>query len=101
MQFLVVLGTGQRRQIKELEQVDGQFPLDDLDVVNYRLGRVVRKTKNVTAIRHDPYMLPGEQHLAVIGDLVLAFFGAEQAVGVDVLEADEYPFDARPLRSSR
>jgi hypothetical protein len=38
--------------------------------------------------------LPGQQHLAVFGDLVLPFLGAEQIGRVDVLEPDEHALDA-------
>ena len=42
--------------------------------------------------------LPGEQHLAVFGDLVLLFLGRGQIVGVDVLQPEEHPRDAGLLR---
>ena len=42
--------------------------------------------------------MPGLQHLAVFGDLVLALLGGQQVVGIDVLEPDEHAVDAGPAR---
>src|SRR5689334_14757163 len=43
-------------------------------------------------------MLPRKKHLAVIGYFILAFLGPQQAVRIDILEADEDPFDPRTSR---
>ena len=42
--------------------------------------------------------MPGLQHLAVFGDLVLALLGGQQVVRVDVLQPDEHAVDAGPAR---
>ena len=89
VKLLMVFGARQRRQIKELEEIDRQFTLDDFDIVNDRFGRIARKAEYVPTVCDDPDVLPCQQHLAVIGDLVLPLLSAEQTVGVDVLEADE------------
>ena len=34
-------------------------------------------------------LLPGEQHFAIFGDLVLPLLGAEEIVGIDILQPDE------------
>ena len=55
------------------------------------------KAEDVARQRHDALRLPGEQHLAVFGDLVLALLGGCEIVRIDVLQADEDPRDACPL----
>ena len=97
VQPLVILRAGKRRQVEKLEHIDRQLAFDDLDIVDDRLGRVPRKAENVAAIGNDAGMFPCQQHLSVIGDLVLAFLGAEQAVGIDILKPDENTLNARPL----
>ena len=42
--------------------------------------------------------MPGLQHLAVFGDLVLALLGGQQVVRIDVLQPDEHAIDAGPAR---
>ncbi len=39
-------------------------------------------------------VLPGEQHLAVFGDLVLALLGGDEVGGVDAFEADQHAVGA-------
>ena len=41
-----------------------------------------------------PTRLPLEQHLAVLGDLVLPLLGGDQTVGIDVFQADEHAGNA-------
>src|SRR5688500_12881760 len=89
MKLLVIFGTGQRRQVKELEQVDWQLALNDLDVVDDRFARVAGKAEDVTAVGDDAGIFPREQHLSIIGDLVLAFLCAEEALGIYILQTDE------------
>jgi hypothetical protein len=60
--------------------------------------RVVGKAEDVAGIGADAGRLPGEQHLAVFGDLVLPLFSRRQVVGIDVLEADENARHAGALR---
>ena len=45
-----------------------------------------------------PSCFPGEQHLAIFRDLVLAFLGRREIVGIDVLQADEHPGHAGAFR---
>ena len=92
----VVLAARQRREIEKFQQVDRQFPLDDVDVVRDRRRGVVWESENVAGIGDDTGGFPGEQHLAIFGDLVLAFLRAEQIVGIDVFQSDEHPSHARP-----
>src|SRR5215469_10919221 len=75
--------------MEELEEIDRQLALDDLDVVPDGFDRVVGEAQDVAAIGDAADALPGQQHLAVLGDLVLPLLGAEQAVRVDVLQPDE------------
>ena len=51
--------------------------------------RVVGKAQNVAGIGPDAGRLPGQQHVAIFGDLVLPLFGGQQIVGIDVLQPDE------------
>src|SRR5712692_4426991 len=59
-----------------------------------RLRRIVGKPEDVTAVSQNLRLLPGEQHLAILGDLVLLLLGAEQAFRIDVLESDKDALDA-------
>src|SRR6516225_1748157 len=88
-QGLVVLRARQRREAEELQDVEGQLLLDDRDVAPDRLGRVAGKSKDITGEREDAVRLPGKQHLAIFGDLVLPLLGGGQIVRIDVLEPDE------------
>ena len=76
----------------------GSSSLDDRDVAPDRLRRVGGKAEDIAGQRHDALRLPGEQHLAVFGDLVLPLLGAGEIVRVDVLEPDEDARDAGALR---
>src|SRR5215831_4202471 len=92
----VVLRARQRRETEKLQQVDRQFPFYDFDVALDRCGGVVREAEDVAGIGDDPGRFPGKQHLAVFGDLILAFLRAEEIVGIYVFQSDEYPSHARP-----
>jgi hypothetical protein len=85
VQDLVILGAWQRRQHEKFERVERQLFLDDLEVVADRLGRVVLEAEDVAGEGHDADPLPLEQHLAVLGDLVLPLLGGDQIRRVDVL----------------
>jgi hypothetical protein len=39
-------------------------------------------------------MFPSQQHFAVLSNLVLLFLGAQQILGVDILEPDEHSLDS-------
>src|SRR5688572_16948962 len=88
MKYLVIFRSGKRGQIKELEQIDRQFTLDDIDVMHDRLASIAGESEDVTAVGHDPGLFPCEQHLSIIRDLVLAFLSSEQIVRVDILQTD-------------
>src|ERR1700726_4351094 len=89
---LVILRAGQRRQAEEFENVERKLLLNDCNIAPDRLRRVCRKTEDIASKRDDALRLPGEQHLAVLGDLVLALFCSREIVRIDVLQSDE---DAR------
>ena len=57
------------------------------------LGRVVREADDVAAIADAAHLSPREQHVAVVRDVVLLLVRAVEAVGIDVLEADEHALD--------
>src|SRR6516165_54108 len=90
----VVVGARQRREAEELQDVERQFLLDDRDVAPDRLGRVAGKSEDIASEREDAVRLPGKQHLAIFGDLVLPLLGGGR---IDVLEADEGPGYSRTL----
>ena len=90
-QHLVILGAGQRREEEEFENIDRQFPLDDLDVAQDRFLGVAGEAQNVAGVGDGAVLAPLLQHVAVFGDLVLALLGREQIVGIDVLKSDEDP----------
>ena len=60
--------------------------------------RIRRKAEDISRQRDDAFRLPGEQHLAVLGDLVLVLFRRGEIVRIDVLQSDEDARDACPLR---
>ena len=97
-QRLVVLRAGQRRQHEQLEDVERQLLLDDLHVAQDRFARVAGEAQDVARPGRGAAGVPGLQHLAVFGDLVLALLGGQQIVGVDVLQPDEHAIDAGPAR---
>ena len=90
----MILGARQRREEEELEHVERHFLLDDLDVAPRRFRRVVGEAEDVAGIGPDTDRLPGQQHVAVFGDLVLPLLGGEQIIRIDVLEPDEDAGDA-------
>jgi hypothetical protein len=97
-QRLVILGARQRRQEEELEHVEWHLLLDDLDVAPRRFRRVVGEAENVAGIGPDAGRFPGQQHVAILGDLVLPLLRSEQIVGVDVLQPDEDAGDPGAFR---
>ena len=90
-QHLVVFGAGQRREDEPLDDVERQFALDDLDVPPDRFRRIGGEPENVSRIGENALRLPGQQHLAVFGNLVLRLFRRLQVLRIDVLETDEHP----------
>ena len=51
--------------------------------------RVAGEAENIAGEGERPVRAPLLQHVAIIGDLVLAFLGADQIVRIDVLQPDE------------
>ena len=88
-QLEMVLGAGQRRQIEEFQQIDRQLALDDVDVVEDRFHRVVRKAEDVAGIGDDPLGAPGKEHLAIFVHAVLLLLSLQEVIGVDVFEPDK------------
>src|SRR5690606_33340408 len=82
---------------KELKKIDRQLAFYYLDIVMDRFRRVGRKAEDIAAIGNYPLLFPGKQHLPIVRDLVLAFLGPEQRIGVDVLQPDKYALHARPF----
>src|SRR5215468_10376771 len=85
----VVRGARQRREAEELQDVEGQLLLDDRYVAPNRLGRIAGKSEDIASEREDAARLPGKQHLAIFGDLVLPLLGGGQIVRIDVFKPDE------------
>src|SRR6516162_8498339 len=88
---LMILGPGQRREAEEFDDVERQLLLYDRDVAPDAIGRIRRKAKNIPSERYDALRFPGEQHLAIFRDLVLAFLSHRKIVGIDVLQSYEHP----------
>ena len=85
----MILRARQRGEVKEFQNIERQFFLHDLDIALDGLDRVIRKAGDVAAIGDDLRVLPGEQHFAILGDLVLPLVRAGQTIRIDVLKADE------------
>ena len=97
-QGLVILRAGQRREHEQLEDIERQLLLDDFHVAQDRFARVAREAQDVAGPGRGTAVVPRLQHLAVLGDLVLALLGGQQIVRIDVFQADEDAIDARPAR---
>jgi len=87
---LVVLRTGQRSEKEEFENVDRQFALDDFNIAQDRLLTVTGEAEDIARADDCAVLAPFLQHGAIVGNLVLSLLGADQIVGVDVLEPDEH-----------
>ena len=68
---LMVLRAGQRRQTKKFKEVNRQLLLDDGYIALDRLRCVRRKAQDLTSDGQNPLLFPSQQHLAILGDLVL------------------------------
>src|SRR5579863_6079131 len=88
----------QRRQAGEFQDVERQLALDDLDVPLDRFERIAGEAEDIAAIGDATNLAPGKQHLAVVADAVLLLLRADQALRIDVFEADEYAAHARRRR---
>src|SRR4029077_327837 len=94
----MILRAWQRRQAKELDNIERQFLLNDSNVAPDGLRRVRREAKDVSAKRENARRLPSQQHSSIFGDPVLPLSGSGKVVRIDVLEANEYTCDACTLR---
>ena len=55
------------------------------------IGCIRREAQDVACKRDDALSLPGKQHLAIFGDLVLALLGRGEIVRVDIFQSNEHP----------
>src|SRR5882724_3119784 len=69
---LMILRTGQRSEAEKFDDVERELPLYDRDITPDAIGCIAREAEDVARKRDDALRLPGEQHLAIFGDLVLA-----------------------------
>src|SRR5439155_15862413 len=95
---LMILRTGQRGQAEKLDNVERELPLYDRDITPDAVGCIRREAQDVARKRDDALRLPGEQHLAIFGDLVLALLRRGEIVRVDIFQSNEHPRDAGSLR---
>src|SRR5262249_40203757 len=91
----MILRARQRGEQEELQEIDRQFPLDHVDIMQNRFDCVVREAENVAGVGDYPCCLPSQEHLAIFRDLVLPLLGAEQVLRVDILKTDEHAPYAR------
>ncbi len=90
----MILRARQRREEKELENVERQFAFDDLDIAQDRFLRIGGEAEDVAGEGDRAVRAPFLQHHAIFGDLVLPLLGGDQILGVDVLKPDEHALDA-------
>src|SRR2546427_6886219 len=95
---LMILRTGERSEAEKFDNVERELPLYDRDITPDAVGCIRREAQDVARKRDDALRLPGEQHLAIFGDLVLALLCRGEIVRVDVFQSNEHPGDAGPLR---
>ena len=94
----MILRTGQRSQAEKFDNVERKLPLYDRDITPDAIGCIRREAEDVARKRDDALRLPGEQHFAIFGDLVLALLRGGEIVRVDIFQSNEHPRDAGPLR---
>src|SRR5262245_33110366 len=94
----MILRTGQRSQAEKLDNVEREFSLYDRDITSDAVGGIRREAQDVARKRDDALRLPGKQHLAIFGDLVLALLRRGEIIRVDIFQSNEHPRDAGPLR---
>src|SRR5260370_14999836 len=92
----MIFRTGKRRHETELHQVDRELAMDNLDIAQNRFRRIAWEPDDITRDNGGADVLPLQQHLAILSDLVLLLLGAHQVVGIDAFESDEYAHDAGP-----
>src|SRR6516164_7102051 len=79
---LMILRTGQRSQAEKFDNVERELPLYDRDISPDAVGCIRRQAQDVARKRDDALRLPGEQHLAIFGDLFWRFFAAVRLSGL-------------------
>src|SRR3954452_11727148 len=94
----MILGSRQRRQMEQLQNIERQLVLDDLDVAQHRVLRIARKAYNITGASYGTMLTPFLQHGSVFSDLVLAFLTGKQVIGINVFQPDK---DAAHPRGGR
>src|SRR6266516_6572213 len=94
----MILRTGQRRQAEKFDNIERKLPLYDRDITPDAIGCIRREAEDVARNGDDALRLPGEQHFAIFGDLVLALLRGGEIVRVDIFQSNEHPRDAGPLR---
>src|ERR1700733_8280937 len=87
----MILRARQRSEVKEFDNIERQFALENRNIPADRFHRVAWETKNVARKRHDAMVLPGQQHRAIFGDFVLPLLGGQQVIRIDILEPNKYP----------
>src|SRR5260370_41402396 len=92
----MIFRTGQRRHATELHQVDRQLALDNLDVAQDRFRRVAGEPDDIARNNGGADVLPLQQHLTILSDLVLFLLGAHQVVRIDTLEPNKHAHDTGP-----
>src|SRR5215472_17449836 len=95
---LMILRTGQRSQAEKFDNVERELPMYDRDMSPDAVGCIPWEAQDVARKRDDALSLPGEQHLAIVGDLVLSLLRRGEIVRVDIFQSNEHPRDAGPLR---
>src|ERR1700747_1592889 len=87
----MILRAGQWCEAKEFDDIERQFALENRNILSDGFRRVAWKAKNIARERHDALVLPGQQHLAILGNFVLSFLGAQQVVRINILKPYEHP----------
>src|SRR6516165_10840177 len=95
---LMILRTGQRSQAEELDNVERELSLYDRDITSDAVGCIRREAQDIARKRDNALRLPGKQHFAIFGDLVLALFRRGEIVRVYIFQSNEHPRDTGPLR---
>src|SRR5437763_16617124 len=94
----MILRTGQRSQAEKFDNVERKLPLYDRDITPDAIACIRREAEDVARKGDDALRLPGEQHFARFGDLFLALLRRGEIVRVDIVQSNEHPRDAGPLR---
>src|SRR5229473_2772182 len=92
----MIFRTGQRRHAAKLHQVDRQLALDNLDVAQDRFRRIAWEPDDIARNNGGADVLPLQQHLTILSDLVLLLLGAHQVVGIDAFEPNKHAHDTGP-----